>query len=201
MKTVVVNQPFDGGKFAARYRLGQFDFSMNGNTLSYPDSVTDNPPIFDPPDPPTPQGTLEWEAGPIPNTVRLVAKFNNKKSSVVVAGQETNVYRMYTSPGPLVSGAGLSRKEYHITEKADIPLLQPTPIDGDTLYILGDGEYRYSNAAWRRVLYGPVLDSPADQLNLYVGLDAAMDAAINPSQGPQVDPRIKAVLVELRKLI
>ena len=35
----------------------------------------------------------------------------------------------------------------------------------------------------------------------YAALDAAMDGAINSPPGSSIDPRIKAVLVELRKLI
>jgi len=62
MKTYIVNVPFDGAKFAARYGLNSLagDFSMAGNVLSVrPDfKVTDDPPIFDPPDPfvPVPAG-------------------------------------------------------------------------------------------------------------------------------------------------
>jgi hypothetical protein len=67
--------------------------------------------------------------------------------------------------------------------------------------VFGDGEYRFSNGTWRRLLYGPTLDSPADQVDLYASLDAKLDLAINPPQGPQIDSRIKAVLVELRKLV
>lgn len=49
MKTVIVNVPFDGEKFAAQYGLGPFDFSMAGNMLSFPDSLPDNP-ILEGPD-------------------------------------------------------------------------------------------------------------------------------------------------------
>ena len=61
MKQYVVNVPFDGAKFAARYQLDSFaDFSMSGNILTViPDhKVTDDPPVFDPPDPfiPVPPG-------------------------------------------------------------------------------------------------------------------------------------------------
>ena len=58
MKSWIVIGDFDGEKFAARYGLDAVngDFSMNGNVLTViPDHlVTDDPPIFEPPDPPGP---------------------------------------------------------------------------------------------------------------------------------------------------
>jgi len=54
MKSWIVTGDFDGEKFAARYGLDAVngDFSMNGNVLTVkPDHlVTDDPPIFEPPD-------------------------------------------------------------------------------------------------------------------------------------------------------
>lgn len=58
MKSYIVAVPFSGAKFAARYSLNAFagDFSMNGNVLTVKDEakITDDPPIFEPPDPPGP---------------------------------------------------------------------------------------------------------------------------------------------------
>lgn len=193
---------FSGEKFAIRYGLDSFrgDFSINGNILNYPDSLPDSP-IIEPPDPPIPQGKLRWEAGPLPGTVRLLVDFNGKSSTIVVAGQDTSVYAMYTSPGPHSKGSLAHRHEYHLADKANISELGPLPVDGDTLYVLGTGEYRRSNNTWRRVLPGPDIGSLADKVDLYADLDDKLDAAINPPQGPQIDARVKAVLVELRKLI
>ena len=58
MKHFIVTTPFDGAKFATRYNLAIDAFSMNGNVLTYPDSLPDVP-IIDPPDPfvPVPPGT------------------------------------------------------------------------------------------------------------------------------------------------
>ena len=56
MKSWTVIVPFDVATFAKRYGLDPFtDFSMNGQTLTVrPDQkITDDPPIFEPPDPPT----------------------------------------------------------------------------------------------------------------------------------------------------
>ena len=54
MKSIVVITPFDGAKFMARYGLAFGSFSMNGDVLTYPDSVRDDPPILEAHDPPPP---------------------------------------------------------------------------------------------------------------------------------------------------
>ena len=70
MKSWTVNGPFDGAKFAARYGLNSLagDFSMNGNVLTVrPDfKVTDDPPIFEPSDPPLPTITSLINAPMVP---------------------------------------------------------------------------------------------------------------------------------------
>ncbi len=58
MKKIVVIGPFNGRKFAARYGLTIYDFSMNGDTLNYPDSLPDFP-IFEGDDPPKKIVTLD----------------------------------------------------------------------------------------------------------------------------------------------
>lgn len=47
----------------------------------------------------------------------------------------------------------------------------------------------------------PIFEPPDPAKPRYYDLDIALDAAINPTQGPGIDPRIKEVLIELRKLI
>lgn len=205
MKTHILPAQFDGAKFAARYSLNSLvgDFFVDGdNLLHYPDLVPDEP-IFDPPDPPQPQGTLSWENSAVPGSLRLVATFNGKKSVVVGAvGADVTDVAMYQSPGPMSNQAtGPPRREFHAATKADIVNIPIPPNDGDTLYIDLGNEYRFILGNWHRVLYGPTIDSLADVTNLYALLNQKLDAAINPPTGPQIDARIKAVLVELRKLI
>lgn len=197
------NFEWSGTKFRQRYGLGEFDFWDNGQgfvVLKNGIVLPDDPPIFEAPDPPQPQGTLKWINGPIPNTVRLVAEFNGKSCSIVVAGQDTTDYTMYVSPGPMIGQEGRA-KRYHIEDISTIGALVPPPTEGDTLHIGNDGVYHFTQGQWARILTGPLQGSPADQVDLYADLNAKLDAAINPPQGPQIDSRIKAVLVELRKLI
>ncbi len=63
MKSFIVNGDFDGAKFAKRYGLNSFrgDFSMNGNVLTVKDEskITDDPPIFEAPDPFVAKPTIE----------------------------------------------------------------------------------------------------------------------------------------------
>jgi len=56
MKTYKIPAAFDGGKFAARYGLNAFrgDFWVIEDNIFVPDNLPDDPPIFDPPDPPKP---------------------------------------------------------------------------------------------------------------------------------------------------
>jgi hypothetical protein len=202
MKTYPKPENFSGSKFAARYGLDPLkpDFYDDGQgNLVVLVTLPDDPPIFEAPDPPQSQGTLAWVDGPTPNTVRLVAKFGGKTSSIVIAGQDTTNYTMFVSPGP--QGGGVGRKEFHVPTKAQLPSLQPTPIAGDTLFVPDFGEYRRVNNNWARLLPGPFIDSPADTANVYTALFAAIEAAVNPPQGPQIDPRVKAVLVELKKVL
>ena len=206
MKSWIVVVPFDGAKFAARYGLDALagDFSMNGNVITVkPDHlITDDPPIFEPPDPPKPQGTLEWQESDVPGTLRLVAKFNGKTSAIVgLVGADASPTAMYQSPGPIGPQPAGPRREFHCITKENIVDIPVSVIDGDTLYIEGDGEYRFSGGVWRRILTGPPLGTVGDVPNVWAALEATLDAAINQAQGPQIDPRIKAVLVELRKVL
>jgi len=205
MKTYPMPNVFDGAKFAVRYGLSAIhgDFWSDGVLLHVPDGLPDDPPIFEAPDLPQDQGKITWENSSIPGALRLVVTHNNRKTIIAGAiGADPSLAAMYQSPGPIspFPPAG-PRREFHVASKVDIVNIPVPVVDGDTLYVFGDGEYRFSNGTWRRILYGPTLDSPADQVDLYASLDAKLDLAINPPQGPQIDPRIKAVLVELRKLV
>ena len=207
MSTHILPGPglWDAKKFAVRYNLNALkpDFYVNGEGLLvvFP-TLPDDPPIFDLPDPPIPQGVLKWEVSDVPGAVRLVAEYNGKKSAIVGAvGADASLAAMYQSPGPVGPQPAGPRREFHVASPANIGNIPTVVVDGDTLYIENDGEYRRSNGAWRRVLFGPSLGSPADTPALYTALDAAMDTAINPPQGPNIDSRIRAVLIELRKLI
>lgn len=65
MKTYVTPPTWSGPKFAVRYTLDKYDFRINGEGLLevIPDfKITDNPPIFDPPDPPGPTKKQRLEA-------------------------------------------------------------------------------------------------------------------------------------------
>lgn len=191
-------------KFSNRYGLDpERDFYITGEgKLFVRFTLPDNPPIFEHQDPPQAQGRMFWEDSGIPGALRLMVEHNGQRAVVVGAvGADTSRVAMYQSPGPVDVRPAGPRREFHLDVDATVSELPVPPVDGDTLYRENDGEYRYSNGAWRRILYGPVLGSPADQPALYADLDAAMDAAINPAQGPAVDPRVRAVLVELRKLI
>jgi hypothetical protein len=121
MKSYTLPNPnaFDGKKFADRYGLTIFEFSIAGDVLTVKDEskITDDPPIFEASDPPVPQGVLEWMEGPVPGTVRLVAKFGGKTSSIVVVGQDTTNYTMFVSPGPSAVGTPVGRKEFHVATK------------------------------------------------------------------------------------
>lgn len=199
MKQVIVNTPFDGSKFAARYNLTAFDFSMAGNILSFPDFVPDNP-VIEPPDPPQPRGKLIWEAGPVDGTVRLVATFNGKSSSIVVAGQDTSVYAMFASPGPTDVSGHVRRKEFHLTGVENIAQLAPTPLEGDTLHIAGNGQYTlHADTNWHRMLSGPALGAPSDKVNLYGDLFTAIDAL--SVGGPPVHPKVITAFNELKKVL
>jgi hypothetical protein len=53
MKTYRLPPQFDGAKFALRYGLDSLsDFWSDGEFLHVPDNLPDDPPIFEPPDPP-----------------------------------------------------------------------------------------------------------------------------------------------------
>ena len=205
MKKYPMPKQFSGSKFAARYNLSATlpaEFWSDGQFLYVPDSLPDDPPIFEAPDPPIPQGVLKWEASEIPGAVRLVAEFNGKKSAIVGAvGVDSSLAAMYQSPGPVGPQPAGPRREFHVAALANIDDIPTTVVDGDTLYVESDGEYRFTGGAWRRVLTGPALGSPGDQINLYSALDAAMDAIIAGSGGPPVNPKIVNFVTELRKLI
>lgn len=47
----------------------------------------------------------------------------------------------------------------------------------------------------------PIFEPPDPPVDKMAGLKLALDAAINPPVGPSIDVRVKAVLVEWRKLI
>jgi len=195
---------WDAKKFAARYSLdSRIDFYVNAERklVVFP-TISDNPPIFDLPDPHVPQGILSWEASEVPGAVRLVATYAGKKSVIVGGvGTDSTQVAMYQSPGPTGQLPAGPRREWHVATKADIVNIPTAVAPGDTLYIEGDGEYRYSQGAWHRILIGPSLGTPADVNDIYTALFAALDTAINPQQGPSVDPRVKAVLVELKKVL
>lgn len=204
MKSYPMPDNFSGSKFATRYGLdgSKGDFWAEGGQLFVPDNLPDDPPIFELSDPPRPKGELVWEESEIPGAVRLVAVYNGKKTAIAGAiGADASLTAMYQSPGPIGPQPAGPRREFHVPSVAGIVNIPVPIVDGDTLYVESDGEYRFSNGAWRRVLFGPALGTPADQPNLYGALDAAMDTAINPPTGPNIDPRVKAVLIELRKLI
>lgn len=205
MKQYPLPALFDGKKFATRYGLQAeppADFWVHNNVIFVPDNLPDDPPIFEAPDPPQPKGELVWEPSEVPGSLRLVAKYNGKTSAIVGAvGADASLAAMYQSPGPIGPLPAGPRREFHVASQPDIVNIPVPVVPGDTLYVENDGEYRFSNGAWRRVLFGPSLGTPADQSNLYAALDAAMDTAINPPQGPNIDPRVRAVLIELRKLI
>jgi hypothetical protein len=80
-----------------------------------------------------------------------------------------------------------------------IPAILPTPIPGDTLYVLGDGEYRLVNGSWTRILPGPHLNTPADVEDVYGNLFATIDA-LSDGSGPPVNPKIVSCFNELKKV-
>jgi hypothetical protein len=201
MKQFPFPPAFDGTKFAQRYGLSEFSFWVQDNVLHFPDSVPDSP-IFDPLDPVPPQAKLVWEASDIPGAARLVAKFNNKTSAIVGAvGADASTAAMYQSPGPVGPQPAGPRREFHIATLADLPSIPVTTADGDTLYVVGDGEYRFSNGAWRRILFGPTLGSPGDTPPLYVALNTAIDDVLNDPGVAVNGTKLKAILAEWRKLI
>ncbi len=59
MKTYPMPKDFSGTKFAARYGLDPLkpDFWSDGKLLYVPDNLPDDPPIFEPPDPPAARQT------------------------------------------------------------------------------------------------------------------------------------------------
>ena len=212
MQTWVKPQDFDGAKFAARYGLSGIDGDfgvtfVDGVEVVYVKDafihlITDDPPIFEPPDPPQIQGRIFWEDSGVSGALRLMVEYNNQKAVVVGAvGADTTKAAMYQSPGPIGQSPAGPRREFHLANNATLADLPVGVVDGDTLYKETNGEYRFSGGVWRRILTGPVLGSVGDTEPLYAGLNAALDAAINPPQGPNIDPRVKAVLIELRKLI
>ena len=202
MADFVLPPSWSAPKFAARYGLNpDTDFYITGEGLLrvFP-TLPDNPPIFDLPDPPQPQGELRWEPSEVPGTLRLVALFNGKKSAIVGAvGADASQAAMYQSPGPVGPLPAGPRREYHVATVADIGQIPTTVVDGDTLYIEADGEYRFTHGVWRRVLTGPVLGTPADTDPLFAGLTAALDAAME-GVGPPVNPKILAVFAEMKKV-
>lgn len=57
---------FDGGKFTARYNLGEFDFWADKDFIYLRDGLVlpDDPPIFEAPDPPKPDPRPALRAKP-----------------------------------------------------------------------------------------------------------------------------------------
>ena len=66
--------PFDGGKFAVRYNLNAFrgDFWVAEGFIHVPDGLPNDPPIFEPPDPPGP--TIISQINALPGTVPIALK-------------------------------------------------------------------------------------------------------------------------------
>ena len=65
MKAYLMPAEFDGGKFAARYGLDSMkDFWIIGGLLYVPETLPDDPPIFEAPDPPKPSVMSRIESLP-----------------------------------------------------------------------------------------------------------------------------------------
>jgi hypothetical protein len=64
MRSYPMPEEFDGVKFATRYGLDPESgaFWSDGKQLFVPDTLPDDPPIFEPPDPPQPRIALRLEA-------------------------------------------------------------------------------------------------------------------------------------------
>ena len=149
------------------------------------------------PAPPIPQGTLKWEASEVPGAVRLVAEFNGKKSAIVGAvGADSSLAAMYQSPGPIGPQPAGPRREFHVASLANITDIPSPVVDGDTLYVESDGEYRFTHGEWRRLLVGPALGMPGDTDPLYSALFVAIDAL--SAGGPPVNPKIITAFNELK---
>jgi hypothetical protein len=205
MKTYPMPAQFDGAKFALRYGLHPGptdpDFWSAGGFLHVPEDLPDDPPIFEAPNPPQPQGELVWESSEVPGSVRLVAKFNGKKSAIVgLVGADASQTAMYQSPGPIGPQPAGPRREFHVATLADIANIPVSVVDGDTLYVEADGEYRFIENEWKRILTGPSLGSPGDVVEIWAGLEAALDDALGGG-GPPLNPKVVAVFTELRKVL
>ena len=146
---------------------------------------------------PVPQGVLRWEASEIPGAVRLVAEFSGKKSAIVGAvGADSSLAAMYQSPGPIGPQPAGPRREFHVASLANINDIPATVVDGDTLYVEADGEYRFTRGEWRRLLVGPALGTPGDTDPLYSALFVAIDALT--TGGPPVNPKLITAFNELK---
>ena len=140
---------------------------------------------------------LKFEDSEVLGAKRLVTEWNGRKTAIVGAvGADSSLAAMYQSPGPTGSQPAGPRREFHVSSLANIPDIPTLVVDGDTLYVENDGEYRFTHGAWRRILVGPQLGTAGDTDPLYGTLFAAIDAL--GGGGPPVNPKIIDAFTQLK---